>query len=463
MGFKEDRCTTDHHNQIINVIMASSSRNIIRLLSPRLYPRTKTSLCLRYQIRTVSGRYSDPTKRAASTAPTAASSFLGMGNTAAPEPYSPVDARSSQQQQIEKRQYHLRRMRFAGMGLLLSLMGTAMIIYNIDLDELEEAEKKRKGLQLDASDEANAKFQGKEVQVIGAGSAKRIVAHGQGGDIELVETGTSSAPHFPRTIYLPSSAGSAAPPSTVAVTAQPNAPENPGNIANQEEYTLIGLGIRTVMWIQVYVVGMYIRTTDISALQSRLIHTVNPSASTLMTTEQTELRKQLLDPESSRQIWSELLEIPGIKTAWRIVPTRNTDFGHLRDGFVNGINARTAEARSLLKGVESEFDSEDFGEAVQSLKAIFTGGNAPKQSTLILLRGQTGALNVLFQAKPGEDGKDKLTETLGSVTDQRISKLIWLGYLAGAKVSSNAAREGVVDGCVKFAARPVGSVETRVL
>lgn len=54
-------------------------------------------------------------------------------------------------------------------------------------------------------------------------------------------------------------------------------------------------------------------------------------------------------------------------------------------------------------------------------------------------------------------------EKLGSVKDERISRLIWLGYLGGDKVSSEAARKGVVDGCVAFAGRPVGSVETRVI
>ena len=54
-------------------------------------------------------------------------------------------------------------------------------------------------------------------------------------------------------------------------------------------------------------------------------------------------------------------------------------------------------------------------------------------------------------------------EVLGRVEDERVARLIWLGYLAGSKVSSPAARDGVVDGCVGFAARPVGSVETRVI
>lgn len=339
-----------------------------------------------------------------------------------------------------------------------------MVLFNLDLDGIDKAEQQRKktgGVQLEASDKANEQFQGKEVHVIGAGEDKRIIAGWQSTEeIELLETGTSHVPHFPRTIFLPaSSEGEAA-----VGMARPNSPENPGNTGNQEEYTLLGLGIRTVMWIQVYVVGMYVRTKDISEMQEKLIRTVNPTASTLIPSEKDGLRNKLLDPEQSREMWTELLKTPGIKTAWRISPTRNTDFGHLRDGFVNGINKGKAEQRKLMPpgAVESEFDSEEFGEAVQQLRSIFTGGKAPKQSVLILARDAVGKLDVLYQANP-EGGKKAVMERMGAVSDERVARLIWLGYLTGGKVSSPAAREGVAQGCVEWASRPVGSIETRVI
>jgi hypothetical protein len=71
-------------------------------------------------------------------------------------------------------------------------------------------------------------------------------------------------------------------------------------------------------------------------------------------------------------------------------------------------------------------------------------------------------MDVLFQPKPDESKRNDM-EKLGTVKDERISRLIWLGYLGGEKVSSEAARKGVVEGCVTFAGRPVGSVETRVV
>ncbi|TKA31036.1 hypothetical protein B0A50_02004 [Salinomyces thailandicus] len=446
--------------------MSAPTRQAMRFLSPRLQhlgrPQPSTSV---RQIRHASGRYSSPSKRTVTTSPPSSSLLGPEAATAAQVQHNPLDARAARLAWVEKRHYHMRRMRFAGMGLLLSIGGLAMVIYNLDLDDIQQAEEERKrkrtgGLQLEAPDEANAMFQGKEVHIIGAGEDKRIVA-GQGSEeVDLVETGTSHVPHFPRVIFLPaSSAGQA----TVG-TASPNSQDNPGNLGNNEEYTLVGLGIRTVMWIQVYVVGMYVRTKDISTMQEKLIHNVNPTASTLIPSEKDGLRHKLLDPEQSRETWSELLKTPGIKTAWRMSPTRNTDFGHLRDGFVNGINKGKAEHRQLMGpgSAESEFDSEEFGSAVQQLRAIFTGGKALKQSILILARDEMGKLDVLYQPKP-EGSKKAVMERLGSVGDERVGRLIWLGYLAGSKVSSPSAREGVVQGCVEFASRPVGSVETRVI
>lgn len=442
----------------------------MRLLSPRIQSLQKPPT--RYaHIRHASSRYSNPSKRSFTATPAQAPSFVEQSavpsHVYANEDASrnPLDSRAAQLAAEEKRQYHLRRMRFAGMGLLMSMFGLAALLYNLDLDDLEQGEQKKRGQQLDASEDTLKSFQGKDVDIIGAGEDKRIVARGPSGEVELVETGTSSVPHFPRTIYLPTSSDSkpAVDPLGAVDAAQPNAPINPGNVENQEEFTLLGLGIRSVSFlsIQVYVVGMYVRTQDIGALQEKLIHVVNQSASTLIPSEKEELRKRLLDPAASKEIWTEMLKVPGLKTAWRIAPTRNTDFGHLRDGWITGINNRTREAKALVQNAETEFDAEDFGQAIGNFKGIFTGGKAPKGSVMILSRGRMGHLDVWFQEKPG--GTEKPMQKLGSVLDERISKLIWLGYLGGNKVSSEGARKGVTEGCVAFAGRPIGSAESRVV
>ena len=218
------------------------------------------------------------------------------------------------------------------------------------------------------------------------------------------------------------------------------------------------------MSIQVYVVGMYVRTADISGLQAKLIHLINPDASTLVPSEKDELKKKLLDPVASKEIWNDLLNAPGMKSAFRISPTRNTDFAHLRDGWKTGIDKRTAEARQearmLNPTAETQYDAEDFGISMRNFMTVFAGGKAPKGSVMILSRNQQGVLDIYFEAQP--DDQNKQIQHLGTVNDERISRLIWINYLGGAKVSSEAARQGVVDGCISFASRPIGSVETMI-
>lgn len=447
------------------------SRPAMRLLSSRLrhihrLPTTVPAAAFHQSVRSPS-RYSNPSSRssAAQAIPEQQASFIGRNVEESEDPIerpSNLSEYARERQELEDaKAYHRRRIRFSAFGLFFSVAGLAATLYMVDLDELEKKGKNKK-TQLDASRSSNDKFHGREVHVIGAGDGKRIVAEDaqEGhGETELVETGTSSVPYFPRYMYLPSSANSG------TSTAAPNSAANPGNIQNEEEYTLVGLGIRKVSFlgIQVYVLGLYIRTQDISTLQSQLIHAINPDASTLIPSEKDALKQKLLDADGSTQVWESLLKQQGIKSAWRVVPTRNTDFAHLRDGWITGIKKgmQAAKQRALTPdGPASEYEDESFGAAMKEFKDLFVGGGAaPKGSILMLVRDAAGSLEVLFQKKE----KETAFERMGKVGDDRVARLLWLGYLAGKNVSSEAARQGVVDGCVRFAGRPVGSVETMVI
>jgi len=295
--------------------------------------------------------------------------------------------------------------------------------------------------------------------------------------IELVSTGTSYVPYFPKNITLPAS--------STSVPADPALPA-PTATSKAEEYTLLGLGIRRVSFlkVQVYVVGLYVRTSSLHKLQNTLINTVNPSASALIPGEKDALRTALVDPERSNEIWTAILD-SGIEMAIRISPTRGTDFNHLRDGLMRGIQGRTSEAEkkaaeqrrkmatetktiALPKPVKDEEYTDDaFGLAMKDFKAIFGGrGSAPKGSVLLMTRDRAGKMDILYQPllKEKEASKKKEAEPqmLGSVSDPRVSKLLWLLYLGGATVSSPDARQNVVDGCIGLVERPVGTVETMV-
>jgi hypothetical protein len=329
--------------------------------------------------------------------------------------------------------------------------------------------------QTDSPRAAIEEFQGKKV-VIAAGD--KIIAAPTSSDnptasdvdtIELVPTGTSYIPYFPKTIKLPTSTG-------------------PEAVESEAEYTLLGLGIRKVSFlrVQVYVVGLYVRTASLHSLQNQLINTVNPTASALIPGEKDELRQALLDPEKSTQIWEAILSRTGtdaVDMAFRVVPVRGTDFKHLQDGWMRGIASRTDEVRrkqaelvrqqaaeqkqiALPKPVEEgEFSDESFGLAMKEFKGLFQGkGKAPKGSVIILSRTKEGSLSAMYQSVVNTDKGEKMGKftKLGEVRDERVSRLVWLLYLGGQNVSSEDARKNIVDGCIGIVERPVGTVEGMV-
>lgn len=270
---------------------------------------------------------------------------------------------------------------------------------------------------------------------------------------EVVQTGNSTVPLFPRTIELPdfasaNSKGAGEETGHASVTSPTLI--LPPSATGDTEYTLVGLGTRSVSFlgINVYVLGYYVATADIAELQARLVKKINPIASTLVSTEKDDLRKKLSDVEESEKIWQELLQdgIPA-RSLVRVVPVRDTDFPHLRDGFMRAIQARTAEEKD-----------EEFGEAMREFKRIFTRGKVPKQKELLMLRDRAGRLTMVF-----DDGKSKGRQLLGTVDDERISRALWMNYLGGKKVASEEAKKNIVNGVMEFVERPVGTVATQVV
>lgn len=261
--------------------------------------------------------------------------------------------------------------------------------------------------------------------------------------VEQVQTGTSTIPTFPKTIELSSL----------------DAPANASLVdKGKQQYQLVGLGIRTVSFlgIQVYVVGLYIAVPDIATLQRRLVKRMDPVATALVPDERQKLKEVLMDPKKGEQLWDEILRDGGIRTAFRIVPTRNTDFMHLRDGWVRGITGRT-QARNAVG--DQSFNDETFGASVNDFKAIWGSGarkSVPKGETLLLIRDAQGKMAAWIEEKQG-------SLRLGGLEDERISRLIWLGYLAGKNVSSEGARRSVVDGVMEFVERPLGTVAQQVI
>ena len=287
-----------------------------------------------------------------------------------------------------------------------------------------------------------------------------ITKKDDGEEVEKVATGTSTIPYFPRTIRLPRSGGQDEGRSAAL-------PAGMGAVQTEDEYQLLGLGVRKVSLfrIQVYVVGLYVAKADMGKLQEELIKaSVGSGASTLVQGEKEQLQKTLLDGEGSTKVWEEVLKEGGVRSAVRIVPTRNTNFSHLRDGWIRGIDLRA-------KG--KEFEGDDFKAAVGDFKSMLGGrGSVAKGKILLLGREADGALRAWVEEEASSSaGVDRATPSmkgekmtlLGGLKDERISRLVWMGYLAGDKIASEEARESVVRGIMEIVERPIGTVETQVV
>lgn len=362
-----------------------------------------------------------------------------------------------------------RVMLFSGLGMAACAIGMYGVI-KMDMFGLDAVEAGKDNKETKPNEASTVRIKPGALRADGPpgfpsdGGPSVIPLQGQD-NIEQVPTGNSTIPYFPSTMRLPS----------LAETESKKTGDELSTTGG-DEYQLIGLGIRTVSFlkIQVYVVGLYVAKADITELQQRLVRTaMHPpsedsaagfsagadAATSLVPPERAQLKALLLDPERGDAAWTALLKESGIRTAFRIVPTRNTDFMHLRDGWVRGITGRAQRKTGSTQ--PGEFQDAEFGSALNDFKALFGGGqrkSVPKGQTLILLRQTHGALDALFQADPS-----KPILWMGRVKDERVSRLVWLNYLAGKNVSSEGARNNIVDGLMTVVERPVGTVVQRVL
>ena len=325
---------------------------------------------------------------------------------------------------MERIAYYKRRTYYSAAGCLIGMLCIWVTATSIPLDPSPTTPQK-----------ADSNRRADDPLVV-LGRERKVVVQKLGEEPEeisdVLETGTSTVPTFPRVLEF--------------VDAE-------GEVKEEQlvEYQLVGLGIRTVSFlgIQVYVVGMYVATDDIAALQSALIRMIDPIASTLVAGEKEKLKEKLFDELEGNRIWSSVLKESGVRTLLRIVPTRNTDFHHLRDGWVRSITARATADKET-------YGDESFGNAVQEFKKLFNRGSVPKQKELLLSRDRKGKLAVWY-----DDGKSGAVR-LGDVRDERVSRAVWLNYLAGKSVASEGARKSIVEGIMEFVERPVGTVASQV-
>lgn len=288
-----------------------------------------------------------------------------------------------------------------------------------------------------------------------------------------VDSGTSKIPGFPRRVWIPRhvltdsdlahggggkvvGTGLAppdvpTPPTTqrTKVTLKP-APGEPA--AEVDEYVLLGHGIRTVSFlrVQVYVVGLYIHVEDLPLLGKRLgaLSTLSPPPGPGASPPSPPPSPSPANAAPApRDFYAQTLTTAPVRTALRIVPVRNTDWGHMRDGFVRAILANQTPPGSA--------PSDDrFAAELGRFKALFAPAPTvpravPSGVPIYLLRGKEGELRVLYDAAGkgglvglggGEKEKEGETQGQGVVRDGRVTGALWEGYIGAGKVASEEMR-----------------------
>ncbi|KAH8595730.1 putative altered inheritance of mitochondria protein 18, mitochondrial [Bisporella sp. PMI_857] len=351
---------------------------------------------------------------------------------APPRKRPPLDPISIHRLEAHRRAYYKRRTFYSFAGLAFGVIGTYVTVRMIELNTPPN--------QMDSGKRADD-------PLVVLGRERKVVIQKLGEEPEqvpdVVQTGTSTVPTFPRVIdfYDDETQGQGG-------ELAPKLVED-----RLVEYQLLGLGIKTVSFlgIQVYVVGVYIAIDDIASFQEALIRKIDPVASTLVAGEKDKLKSLLLDPEKSEEVWRSVLKDTGARTLIRIVPTRNTDFGHLRDAWVRQI---TAKAQMPVH--KDEYQDEAFGQALQKFKSLLSRGSVPKGKELLLSRDGKGRLAIWYDYKNG-------AQRLGQVEDERISRAVCFNYLGGKKVACPPAQKSIVEGVMEFVERPIGTVATQVV
>jgi len=341
----------------------------------------------------------------------------------------------------EKRdRYNSHKLAFLSAGALAGIMGVILIsveLYKaiqhkdnptgrLDVDHKPQhaSHIKRNSVRLDSPSDA-----------IIHGLERKVVIRDDIGQ-EMVETGNATIKTFPRILRIPTTPGAKS----------TNLDKDPTT-----EYTLVGLGLRTVTMfsIQVYLVGFYIATTDIARLQKHLVTHVNPIATTLVQSERESLRTTLANHVQGEELWDRLLQDSGCRSLFRIVPVRDTSLAHMRDAFVTAATSR---------GSQRDYTDQRFGQTVAEFKRFFGHGKASRGQEILLCRDAPGTLAVMFGAGPDIERSE-----LGKVEDERFSRMLWLNYLAGPKVASEPARHSIIGGIMEFVERPIGTVASQVV
>lgn len=209
---------------------------------------------------------------------------------------------------------------------------------------------------------------------------------------------------------------------------------------NGNKFDLIGYGSRNVSFLKfkVYLLGIYIANEDKPLLKkvfnSKYLESFyddDECKNDESNQHKLNLEKALREPISSDLLWGNAIN-SGVKFNARICALRNTDMGHLRDGFI-----RTITNSPVFKSMsEDSSDSKlkerlDFG--LNELRNVFNSYkvNAKKNSNIFMELNSQGGINVkieLFNGKKHENLKE-----IGIIKEPLIGQVLFTSYIGSNK------------------------------
>ena len=234
-------------------------------------------------------------------------------------------------------------------------------------------------------------------------------------------------------------------PATMTPVADDTMPEG----TKPAQLRLVGIGLRKVTFIgiYVYVMGLYVEEEALAAAHRSLSLSV-PDASSV------NLEQQLLDWLNS-----------GTTCAIRIMPVRQTDLPHLRDGLVRAVSVRSKTARTNPEAAGSvlEGDAErTLDKDLTTFKGFFPRSQIQRGSPLDLVvrrQPRTDLYTLSLQFKGRSLGT--ITSTLAYDAERRRSFIMPIELLVayvGEKPDISAPVGGREHGCTAhLAVPPVGT------
>ncbi|SAM03129.1 hypothetical protein [Absidia glauca] len=183
---------------------------------------------------------------------------------------------------------------------------------------------------------------------------------------------------------------------------------------NKDWKRLIGLGVRQVSFlhINVYVLGLYMRSEDIGELQS------DPKWKDFD-------KAKFLENE---ELALSLLHQP-IDISIRVVPVRNTNAQHLRDGFTKALIQRMRSQKL------SEAEEQKIQQAIKDFNTKFMSAKIKKDTELVFTKTRKNELKMEYQ---GED--------MGTVADPWVAVNFIMTYLSPDAPASEDALQDIATG-----------------